>query len=224
MSKARKRIVEETPKPPQPEGPALDGTVFVVDDDDAVRESIEFLMDSSSLPVKAFASAEEFLKAMEPGWRGCLLLDVRMPGMSGLQLQGVLNERLFKLPVIILTGHADVPMAVRAMQGGAFDFIEKPCREEVLLSRVRAALQKDAADQEEVVSLGDLSSRYQTLSPREQEVMALVVEGHLNKQIGQMLGISMKTIEVHRGRVMKKMEAQSLADLVRMSIRLNGGS
>jgi len=193
-------------------------TVFVVDDDDGMRRGMEFLIDSAGYPVRAFDSAKAFLDAYRPGTKGCLLLDVRMPGMSGLELQQHLRAERIGIPVIIVTAFANVPMAVQAIKAGAFDFIEKPFEGSELLARVRRALAlAERADTDERRA-GEIRSRLAALTPREREVMELVVAGRLNKQIAGELGISMKTVENHRARVMEKMNAESLAELVRMAM------
>lgn len=194
-------------------------TVYVVDDDPAIRDSAQFLLESAGLPSRGFGSAEEFLEATDQEeLRGCLILDVRMGGMSGLDLQRELNDRGISLPVIIVTGHSDVPMAVQAMRLGAFDLVEKPYSDQLLLERIREALDRDASVQRESEELSTVKKNLATLSPREREVMELVVAGYLNKQIAAKLELSIKTIEVHRSRVMQKMEARSLAALVRMAM------
>ncbi|QNN23421.1 response regulator transcription factor [Planctomycetales bacterium ZRK34] len=194
------------------------GTVFVVDDDSAMRQSLQFLIESHGYHVETFPSAEAFLEYYQPSMRGCLLLDVRMPGMGGLKLQETLRDNGHPIPVILLTAHGDVPMAVKAMRAGAFDFIEKPSNDHVLLDRIAKALQREQKlrDNEQVVQ--EVESGLSELSPREREVMELVVTGMLNKQIAAELGISIKTVEVHRARVMEKMQAESLAELVRKAI------
>ncbi|QKT02931.1 response regulator transcription factor [Ectothiorhodospiraceae bacterium 2226] len=196
-------------------------TVFVVDDDTAVRESLRWLIESVGLDVHTYASAREFLESMEPSQTGCLVLDIRMPGMSGLELQEALAERGSALQVIIVTGHGDVPMAVRAMKAGASDFIEKPFNDQMLLDRIQQLLKKAEDSWETQARRERIMGRYEHLTPREREVMALVVEGKSNKRIALDLGVSAKTIEVHRAKVMEKMEAGSLADLVRMSLAID---
>lgn len=193
-------------------------TVFIVDDDRAVRESLRFLLESVGLAARTYAGADEFLARYDPQTPGCLVLDVRLPGMSGLDLQQVLGERGIRLPVIIITGHGDVPVAVRAMKAGAVDFIEKPFSDQTLLDRVRSALDRDLAERARQQEELELRRRVDRLSPREREVMTGVVAGKLNKEIAQDLGLSHKTIEVHRAHVMQKMEADSLAMLVRMAM------
>ena len=193
-------------------------TVFVVDDDEGMRKGLRFLLESTGYDVKTFDSAHAFLSACRPVMRGCVLLDVRMPGMSGLELQKHLRAEKIALPVIIVTAHANVPMAVDAMQNGAFDFIEKPFEGSVLLGRVRQAIVYDARHQVEDKQRKVCTKRLDSLTPREREVLALVVDGLLNKQIAGELGISMKTVENHRAKVMEKMKAESLAQLVRMTM------
>ena len=193
-------------------------TIFIVDDDDAMRESLQFLLESVGLKPRAFASAQEFLEVYQTGMRGCLLLDVRMPGMGGLELQETLRAEGFDIPVIIMTGYADVPMAVRAMQDGALDFIEKPLNEQRLLERVRGALEHEKELSRARDQVEPIRGRLDSLTPRERDVLKLVVQGCLNKQIASQLDLSMKTVEQHRSRVMVKMEAESLAELVRMAI------
>lgn len=202
------------------DGPPRDAPVFVVDDDRAMRESLEFLLASVELPVLSFASAREFLASYTPGSPGCLLVDVRMPGMSGLALQETLNERGIRIPVVFMTAHADVPMAVRAMRAGALDFIEKPFSDEVLLDRLHRALELEAAQRREARHRQRIEARLAQLSPRERTVLELVVEGLLNKQIAARLNLSIKTVELHRSRLMEKMEAGNVAELVRMATQV----
>ncbi|MEM9415936.1 MAG: response regulator [Planctomycetota bacterium] len=195
-------------------------TVFVVDDDAAVRDSLQWLLESVGMSVKSFASANEFLAEADEACRGCLVVDLRLPGLSGLDLMDQLNSKDIHLPTIMITGHGDVTAAVRAMKAGAIDFIEKPFNDEILLDRVRAALAMDVEQFASVEYLREIASRAQRLTPREVQVMALVVQGKINKQIATELGLSHKTIEVHRAHVMEKMQAGSLAELVRMSVAL----
>jgi RNA polymerase sigma factor (sigma-70 family) len=190
--------------------------VFVVDDDDAVREGLQWLLESVGLAVQAHASAQQFLAAYDRSQRGCLLLDVRMPGMSGLELQAFLAARGDALPVIILTGHADVPMAVRAMKAGAFDFIEKPFNDQLLLERIHQAIELDLRHQAVRSEQETLRARLALLSAREQEVLELLLAGRSNREMAEHLQISSKTIEVHRARVMEKMQAPSLPELVQL--------
>jgi FixJ family two-component response regulator len=194
----------------------LEHTVFVVDDDDAFRDSLQVLFESVGLEVETFASAASFLDGLDPERRGCLVLDVRMPGMSGLELQSRLNERGISLPIIFITGHGDVPMAVRAMKSGAVDFLTKPFSHQELLDLVQVALEGAAEQRQREADRRTVLERLQRLTPREEEVMQLVVEGQANKIIAHRLGISQRTVEIHRSQVMKKMEAASLAELVRM--------
>ena len=195
-------------------------TVFVVDDDEGMRKGLRFLLESTGYDVETLDSAQAFLDHYRPSMRGCVLLDVRMPGMSGLELQEHLRSENIAIPVIIVTAHANVPMAVDAMQNGAFDFIEKPFEGSVLLGRVRQAIAHDARHQVQNGQLKTCSKRLNSLTPREREVLDLVVTGLLNKQIAGELGISMKTVENHRAKVMEKMKAESLAQLVRMTMTL----
>ncbi len=190
--------------------------VFIVDDDEAVRSSLRFLIRSVGLQAQAFESAQEFLKSYDPRQPGCLLLDVRMPGMSGLDLQQELNRRGATIPVVFITGHGDVPMAVAAMQYGAFDFLQKPFRDQDLLDRVQRAMVRDAESRGRLAARAEIVARLATLTPREVEVMRLVTAGKANKVVGAELGVSQRTVEIHRAHVMEKMHAGSLAELVRM--------
>jgi len=194
------------------------GTVFVVDDDEAVRGSMKLLLKTLGLPAQAFASAQEFLATFDTGRSGCLVLDIRMPGMSGLELQEELNARGAMLPIIFITGHGDVPMAVEAMQRGAMDFLQKPFRDQDLLDRITKALEKDRAGRELLGNRERIRARIADLTPREREVMALVTQGKANKVIAADLDLSQRTVEIHRAHVMEKMGANSLAHLVRMGI------
>lgn len=196
-------------------------TVFVVDDDRAVRESLRWLIQSVDLAVETFSRAQAFLDSYDPSRPGCLVLDVRMPGLSGLELQAKLAARNITLPVIIITGHADVPMAIRGMKQGAVDFIEKPFSDEVLLDRIRHSIELDSRNRLRREEQAEIASRAACLTPREREIMRMVVSGRANKVIAHKLGVSHKTIEVHRASVMTKMQADSLADLVRMSMILD---
>lgn len=195
--------------------------VYVVDDDDAMRGSLKWLIESVGLRVETFGSADEFLSCYYPGRPGCLLLDVRMPGMSGLDLQEYLANRHIQLPVIIITGHGDVPMAVRAMKAGALDFIEKPFNDEALLDAIRRALTLAVEQRTVQARQADIATRLALLTPREHEVMEMVADGRSNKEIANALGVSAKTVEAHRARVMEKTGARSLAELVRMVITAN---
>lgn len=193
-------------------------TVFVVDDDAAVRDSLSWLIKSVGLKVETFGSAQEFLAAVDKKKAGVVVLDVRMPGMSGLELQEKLGTEKILLPVIIITGHGDVPMAVRAVKSGAFDFIEKPFNDQVLLDRIQQALKRDVETRKVEGHRSEVSKKLALLTPREREVLELVVAGNPNKVIAAQLGISCRTVEIHRGRVMEKMEANSLSDLVRLGL------
>lgn len=191
--------------------------VFIVDDDDAVRRFLSGLIESVELPVEAYASARDFLAAYEPGRPGCLVLDVRMPGMSGLELQRELAERAIDLPVIVLTGHGNVQVAVHAMKAGAVDFVEKPFDNELLLDRIQKAVAASVRADGERVKRNEIASRMRLLSPRERQVLDLVVAGETNKGVARHLDISERTVEIHRANVMRKMRAKSLADLVLMA-------
>jgi FixJ family two-component response regulator len=189
-----------------------------VDDDDAVRGALRLLMKSVGLTAVTYPSAQAFLDAYAPEQPGCLVLDVRMPGMSGLELQHQLNARGAVVPVIFITGHGDVPMAVDAMQHGAFDFVQKPFRDQELLERVHRALAKDRETRHQLRETDGIRRRFASLTPREREVMLLIVQGKANKVMAGDLDVSQRTVEIHRARVMEKMEARSLAQLVRMAL------
>ena len=195
-------------------------TVFVVDDEEEVRDAMKRLMNSVGLTVETFASAEDFLAQFDPARPGCLLLDVRMEGMSGLDVQERLALEEVHPPIIIITGHGDVPMAVRAVKAGAVDFIEKPFNEQVLLDCVHRAIELDGEQRGRVLQLADISARLEHLTPREREILDLVVAGKRNKVIAGELDISQSTVESHRARVMEKMQAGSLSDLMRMMLSL----
>ncbi|MDP5241025.1 response regulator transcription factor [Uliginosibacterium sp. 31-16] len=188
--------------------------VYIVDDDEALRDSLIWLLESTGLKSQAFESAEAFLTAYSPKMNGCLVLDIRMPGMSGLELHEKLNAMHSTLPVIFITGHGDVPMAVSALKKGAVDFIEKPFNDQEMVSLIRGALLEDLKNHEARQQEADAQRRIEGLTPREREVLELIVAGRLNKQIADDLGISIKTVEVHRARVMEKMGVNSLAELV----------
>jgi two-component system response regulator FixJ len=194
-----------------------EATVFVVDDDDAMRKSLERLMESVGLPVESSASAEEFLESYDPAQPGCLLLDIRMPGMDGLQLQEMLASRGVNIPTIIISGHGDVEKAVRAMKSGALDFIKKPYKGEVLLARIREALKLDAQLRLEKAERADVVARMDRLTPRERELVVMFAAGKTAKRIAFELGLSRKTVDVHRGHIMMKLQADSLVDLARMA-------
>ncbi len=193
-------------------------TVFVVDDDQAMRNSLKWLIESVGVPVESFSSADDFLAQYQPGRAGCLVLDVRMPGMSGLELLEHLAERSIHIPAVMITGHGDVPMAVRAMKSGAIDFIEKPFNDEALLDAIRRALAYEEQHRSFHSEHVQITERLSHLTPREHEVMEMVTAGRSNKEIANALGVSAKTIEAHRARVMEKMQAGSLAELVRMAL------
>jgi FixJ family two-component response regulator len=195
-------------------------TVFIVDDDDAMRSSLRLLLKSVGLPAVAYPSARDFLAAWNPEQPSCLVLDVRMPGMSGLELQEELNRRGAIVPVIFITGHGDIPMAVEAMQHGAFDFLQKPFRDQDLIDRIQKAIAADAANRSQLLEKERIRARWESLTPREREVLALVTAGKANKVMAGDLGVSQRTVEIHRARVMEKMEAASLAHLVRMVLDL----
>lgn len=194
--------------------------VFVVDDESAVGVSIKRLLHSVGLEARHFTSASEFLRAKRPDAPGCIVLDVRLPDLSGLDLQQELAKANVDLPVIFVTGHADIPMTVRAMKAGAVEFLTKPFREQELLEAVQRAISKHRQTRDQRASMKVLQSRYELLTPREREVFPLVASGLLNKQVAAELKASEKTIKVHRGQLMQKMEAHSLSDLIRMAEQL----
>ncbi len=198
-----------------------DPIVFVVDDDESVRDAVKRLIASVGLRVETFGSTREFLDAKRPQAPACLVLDVRLPDVSGLELQRDLAAANVQIPIIFITGHADIPMSVRAMKAGAVEFLTKPFRGQELLDAIQEAIAKDRVAWNERTEMAELRTRYDSLTPREKEVLKLVASGLLNKQIGAELGTSELTIKTHRGRVMEKMQADSLADLVKMSEKLN---
>ena len=196
--------------------------VFIVDDDDAVRESLEFLMKSIDQPCETYPSAQAFLDAYNPAKPGYLLLDIRMPGMSGIDLQEKLQQMESGLPVIFITGHGDVPMAVKAIQAGAADFIQKPFRDQELIDRIREVLEADVSARAERTERNEILERMDTLTEREKEVMEQVVAGKANKVVAIDLNVSQRTVEIHRANVMEKMKAKSLAQLVRLVMKARG--
>ena len=197
-----------------------DSVVFVVDDDSSVREAIKSLIRSVGLQVETFESAQEFLRSKRPDAPGCVVLDVRLPGLSGLDLQRELAAHGINLPVIFITGHGDIPMSVRAMKAGALEFLTKPFRDQDLLDAIQQALERDRSARQHGKETTELRERFDSLTSREREVIGLVVSGLLNKQIAGELGTSEVTIKIHRSQVMKKMGAGSLAELVRMTEKL----
>jgi RNA polymerase sigma factor (sigma-70 family) len=198
--------------------------VFVVDDDRSVRSSLKLLISSVGLQVESFESADTFLQRKPPDAPSCLVLDVRLRGLSGLDFQRELAARNIHIPIVFITGHGDIPMSVRAMKAGAVEFLTKPFRDQDLLDAVRIALERDRSRREEEKEVTDLQQRFDSLTPREQKVICLVVSGMLNKQIAGQLGTAENTVKVHRSRAMEKMKAQSLADLVKMIEKLKGCS
>lgn len=190
--------------------------VYIVEDDEAVRESLQLILESIGYRVATYESANQFIEAWNAEMAGCLVLDIRMPGMNGMELQRRLNERNSILPIIFVTGHGDVPMAVEAMQQGAVDFVQKPYREQELLEKIERAFRLDSDNRESLQSRQEIAARLSSLTPRELEVLRLMVEGKANKVIAIDLNISQRTVEIHRARVMEKLGANSLAHLVRM--------
>ena len=196
----------------------------MVDDDSSMRATLTDVMRSVGLQVQTFASAREFMGSKLPDAPGCLVLDVRLPGQSGLDFQRTLAESGIELPVVFITGHGDVPMSVRAMKAGAVDFLIKPFRDQDLLDAVHAAIERDRARRQHVTRVADLEERYRSLTERERDIMALVVVGRLNKQIASELGLAEVTVKAHRSQIMHKMGAKSLPELVRMADRLSGAA
>lgn len=203
---------------------AAEKTVFIVDDDEVVRESLSWLISSIGLNVETFASAQAFLNSYEHGRPGCLLADVRMPGMSGLELQKHLASQAICLPVVVVTGHGDVQMAVRAMKDGAFDFIEKPFNDQVMLDLVNRAVNECERRRNAQMDRLEVQARIDLLTPRERQVMDMIIAGNTNKQIAYSLDISDKTVEAHRAKVMEKLQATSLAELIRKNMIIKPNS
>ncbi len=196
--------------------------VFIVDDDEAVRDSMSMLLDTINLAHRCFSSATEFLDFYDGSQRGCLVLDIRMPGMNGLELQKELNRREILLPIIFMTGHGDIPMAVEAMRNGALDFMRKPIREQDLLDRIQQALAYEAGERNNRATTDKLKNLIDTLTPKEHEVFKRVADGQANKVIALDLGVSERTVEVHRAHVMQKLSIRSLAELVRINLLTSG--
>lgn len=194
------------------------GTVFLVDDDEAVRRGISFLLRTAGHTIEPFPSASTFLEAYDPEMHGCLLLDMRMPQMTGLQLQQALVARGWQIPTIFITGHATVPMAIAAMKAGAFDFVEKPLRDQVLLESVERALAWSRNRRDEDLQLAEINARAALLTAREREILMHVAAGEPNKAIARRLGISFRTVELHRSHILEKMQARTLAELIRMAL------
>jgi len=198
--------------------------VFVIDDDPSVRSTLKFLIGAVGLDAESFASTDDFLDRKLPDAPSCLVLDVRLRGLSGLEFQGVLAARNIRIPIIFITGYGDIPMSVRAMKSGAVEFLTKPFRDQDLLEAIRIALDRDRARREQKREISEIQERFSSLSAREQEVVCMVVAGKLNKQIAGELGTAENTVKVHRSRAMEKMNAESLADLVRMLEKLKSAS
>ena len=195
----------------------MEEVVYIIDDDASVRRGLGELLRSVGLGVQTFESSQEFLDSKRPDAPGCIILDVRLPGRSGLEFQSMLQNLGIQLPVIFISAHSDIPISVRAMKSGAIEFLTKPLREQELLDAVHAGIEQDRARRQEAELIAELRARYDSLTPREREIMNLVVTGRVNKQIAAQAGLSEVTVKVHRGHVMQKMRAKSLVDLVRMA-------
>ena len=198
-----------------------DDVVFIVDDDDAVRDSLSFLLKTVGIAAQGFASGDAFLDEFDADASGCILLDIRMPGISGMEVQRQLAQRGCTLPIIFITGHGDIPMAVEAMHLGAYDFVQKPFHDQELLDRIQQALASYREMKDELELKREVQERYDSLTPREKEVMQAVVKGHANKVIALDLDLSQRTVEIHRARAMEKMKVRSLADLVKLSLLID---
>jgi len=201
--------------------PAAVSTVYIIDDDRGMRQAVQDLVESVGLRADSFADAKEFLRAQRSSGPCCLVLDVRLPQMSGLDFQSQLTELGVGIPIIFITAHGDIPMSVRALKSGAVEFLTKPFRDQDLLDAIQQALKQDLGAREHQAEVDDLRGRYEELTPREREVMSLVVSGMINKHIGAKIGASEATVKIHRGNVMEKMRAESLIDLVRIADKLN---
>ena len=209
--------------PPRSTTSAEEAIVFIVDDDASVREALSNLFRSVGLQVETFGSAHEFLQSKLPNAPSCLILDIRLPRLSGLDFQAELAKADIRIPIIFMTGHGDIPMTVRAMKAGAVDFLTKPFRDQDMLDAVAAAIERDRSSRDEARALSDLQALFATLSPRERQVMTLVTAGLMNKQIAAEIGLAEITVKIHRGNIMRKMAARSLPDLVRMAELLGIG-
>jgi FixJ family two-component response regulator len=194
-----------------------ESVVFIIDDDESLRVALKRLFQTVGLPAEVFESAQDFLQSRLPDVPSCLVLDVRLPGVSGLDFQAELGNAHIHIPIVFITGHGDIPMSVRAMKAGAVEFLTKPLREQDLLDAVRVAIDRDRTRREQQVNTSDLRKRFESLTPREREVMAFVAAGLMNKQVATAMDLAEITVKFHRGHIMKKMEAKSLADLVRMA-------
>tara|TARA_R110002095_G_scaffold83538_3_gene72503 strand:+ start:67 stop:711 length:645 start_codon:yes stop_codon:yes gene_type:complete len=201
-----------------------EATVFVVDDDPAIRKSLRWLIESVGLKVETFELASEFLQNYSPDAPGCLVLDVRIPGMSGLELQEKLRDRGYDIPVVIVSGYGDVPMAVRAMKAGAIDFLEKPVSDQVLLDYIQKAIERDTKNKTDRLQNQEIVERKSTLTRREREVMEHVVSGLSSREIAEVLNVSFKTVEAHRAKIMKKMKAKSVPKLIQMDLQITGNN